>query len=617
MKHLFYTVFYVPVFPVVPSAKKVEKEKNVNPKREFQADTSSSLPTTSLSTPAASDTAKKREQSVPSPLPVPPADASSEEREKVQWTIKSAGSGSPITIVKKTQSPSASVGGSKTAAVGSAKDRVQITPRMAQLLSTVANSQALVKVSKAVSGSLGKGLPLSATSVSLHSEVHSLLSKFQTSQVKFITTQSPSVIVASGGTSSSAIQSHTPSLGGRGVISGAAGKVPGTKSKITTSPIQMKAIVSQLKPKALSHREPTVGTAPKQLLSSPYPQSVGTPGTVTSNSSSLVQTKTGLVTKMRKSPVSALTAASSRPLKMASSALSSALRQPPQQSKVVPSGIFPELSRQPPATTQTKRVSPPKKKSNSPTSQHSAVTSLRKPDSSSVIQSRVRSTSPYTNSHSSSSSSSSTSPQSHLPLSAIIQQVSPVLTPSPSPPPPPPAPAAASSGRVSPLVATSALSGLSLYSTTALEGTPITALLLQQQPVYAVTSRPLTQQHAGVAVATPSAPPSSYAPDTVTTIPYSSCASTFVLTSPFSQLPQHTLHQTPPPRSLAISPPTIPITSTQVLVGGASGTGGVKSPVERIYLEHSYGGKSDVTEVLNSDTISESTANTTAARKLI
>ena len=128
-----------------------------------------------------------------------------------------------------------------------------------------------------------------------------------------------------------------------------------------------------------------------------------------------------------------------------------------------------------------------------------------------------------------------------------------------------------------------------------LEGTPITAILLQQQPAYVVSSQPqLTIQHSK-----PSVVDGGGSTMHSGTTPFSSCGSTFILTSPLSgghfghqhapkATPPHQQHQTPPPRSLAISPP---VGGALVPVGGVSGAG-VKSPVDQIYLEHSYGGQS-------------------------
>ena len=102
--------------------------------------------------------------------------------------------------------------------------------------------------------------------------------------------------------------------------------------------------------------------------------------------------------------------------------------------------------------------------------------------------------------------------------------------------------------------------------------------------------------------------PRAVSPVTVTTLPFSSYASTIILTSPAPQT-EHPISQSvpthiptpstpspprphpppPPPLTLTISPPFAPSTGVQVFMAGGTGTG-IKSPVEQIYKEHSYGG---------------------------
>ena len=702
--------------------------------------------------------------------------------EKVQWSVRSTGTsnGSPITILtKKVTTSIASSVPSVSSGVASTSTAVHITPRMAQLLSSVASSQALVKSSKAGLSSASKSPSQSASASSktdkqqftLHSEVQALLSKFQSSQTATSvgSSQTPSVI--SSGTHPP-VRVSVPSLtqsavsAGRGVATGSGnrggGKLISPKSKITTSPIQMKAIVSQLKPKTSSQGK-LVASKPTLIQ----------PNISSSSVSPLVKVKkvpvgTSAGPALKTPPTPGLHAVVGRPSVVSTTATSahlplvsfpstststsSAGNKHSQGVKHTQSqhtqGVKHTQSQGAKAQTLGTRVSPPKAKSMSHASQHTPV-SMKRPDHSKAI--RVGSTSPLSNSTSSSSSSlSSTSPQSHLPLS-VVQRTSPPLPPSSSPPiHPSPSPPPASSSRPPSLVATGALSGSSLYPSSALEGTTIVLKKQQQQPttvrqppqlqaantvtvrqpveqqpvaivrqpiqqanrdtvkhqqhpvtlstirqpgqqqpaITAVvnqqqhpaslstvrqpvrqqpanaaavkqqvqpvlttsaqsvivqqqlaamsTVRPSVQLHQPVTITSAQQPPATIstvkqlphqqlatmstntaaatsrqqmeqqhvnisAPNTdflaqiaATTLPFSSCASAFVPTSPLPQFTLHSStfphahHQTPP----AIRPPNIslPQHPAQVLVSGISGTG-VKSPVEQIYLEHSYGGQ--------------------------
>ena len=548
---------------------------------------------------------KKPEPREPSPHHLQLADSSTasspkvkEIMESVQWAVRSsAGDGSPLTIVRKTVTPAAVSGTSSSSGLESVKT-MQITPRMAQLLSSVASSQALVKTPKVASGTSEKTSSLSATlpakksdqhsRVSLHSDVHALISQFQSKSP-------PSVIVASGNHPPKLSPSLTQSAtGSRRVTDGTGvrGTLTNPKGKITTSSIQMKAIVSQLKPKVASQSKLTATPTHKQTSSSSHALIATSVSSIQPHLSvsSVVPPSSAMSTKVKNLAMVGSTGPALKLYKTVSSAPSRTTGKP-----IVSTSVerFPTASLvQSPTVVQThtKRVSPPSSKATgheSHTNPRPTATSTKRSDHSGVV--RIRSSPPLLNSHSS-------PPQaSLLPTSSpIIHQVSPVLSPLPPPPPP------ATGGRRPSLVATSALSASSLYPTTAVEGVPVTPVLLQQQPAtYAVTSghmpQTVTLQQAN---SVKSAPPQSdsLAQIAVTTIPFSSCASTLVLTSPLSHLPRHmppilSPYQTLPPHSLAISPPTDSSAGSQVPIARVSGTG-VKSPLEQISQEHSYGGKS-------------------------
>ena len=762
---------------VTPAGKRGDKNEL---KRELESSSSQ----ITLSATANQPPSKKGGE--PSPLTEPTRSGSTSQKakdkvEKVQWSVRSTGTsnGSPITILTKTVTTNAeSSTPSVSSGVASTSSSVHITPRMAQLLSSVASSQALVKSSKAVSSSSKAPThPVSTSSpktdkqqFTLHSEVQALLSKFQSSQATTsVGSTQPSPVLVSSSTHSP-VQVSTPSPPGsaasRGVSPGSggskgSGKLISPKSKITTSPIQMKAIVSQLKPKTSSQAK-LIASKPTLVqpnVSSSVPSLVKVkkmPAGISSGSSSKASQASSLHTVGGRPPTQSNAAMPTNFLQASfSSSTSPASNKQSQGAKLTQSqGV---------KQTVSTKVSPPKSKAMNYASQLPPV-SVKRPDQSTNVI-RVHSTSPLSNSHSSASSPlSSTSPQSHSPLSAVVQQMSPPLPPSPSPPPSLPPPTITS--RPASIVATSAMSGSSLYPSSALEGTPIllkkqqqqpttvrqpipqkpantslprqaaqqqpvntallrqeqpvntallrqeqpvnTALLRQEQPVNTPMGQPLLQQQANPAIVKhqqhsatlpavrqtvqpqpvkqqvqqvqpvlvtssqpvvlqqqldamsavrqsvqlhqpptativhqtpttiptvkhqiqpqPATVPTATAATTnrqqieqqhanislpstdflaqiaATTLPFSSCASSFVLTSPLPQFTHHsstsplTHHQTPPVRppniSLPLHPltPTVPLTNAQVLVGGISGTG-IKSPVEQIYLEHSYGGQ--------------------------
>ena len=574
--------------------KKVDKEKTTDQKR---VEVTSSPQTAPLVTTKRLSQSRENSPRVshPSPSTKSPNSHSPSHKEthpeSIQWSVRSAtntSTGSPITIVRKTHTVASS--GATAAASGGVSSSVEITPRMAQLLSSVASSQALLKTTKPTLPS--KHSPVGAQSakkseksgkITLHSDVEALLSQFQSSPVRFAEltgARSPSTTTESSriiSTSQSLSQAPLSSLGGRDtvVVGGHMGSSSGklTSSKITTSPIQMKAIVSQLKPKPLSHSKPaqtsvpkpaspsslSVANSQKKRASPPKPPSSSSSSS--SSSSRGVLTSPAVVSKVRKSCVASSTGPTIQ-LPKITAAFSMAHTKSAQLASSQQGHPHISGTKHSKDVGHSKKGSPPKGEGFS--KPHPPTTpTARRPDHSSVIQSqknRIRSPSPLTH--------SSPSPQSHLPLSAIVHQVPP---------------------------SSAANRQQSVASIGTLEGTPITAILLQQQPAYVVSSQPqLTIQHSK-----PSVVDGGGSTMHSGTIPFSSCGSTFILTSPLSgghfghqHAPKathpHQQHQTPPPRSLTISPP---VGGALVPVGGVSGAG-VKSPVDQIYLEHSYGGQS-------------------------
>lgn len=639
-----------------------EKEKTTEQKKLDNSSLSQTPPGTAKRAPESRENSPHLSQLSQSPATSRSNSPKSRESpEGVQWSVKminNATTGSPITIVRKTASSvitsgNGGAGGSDTSGSGTG---VQITPRMAQLLSSVASSQALVKTSKTSSSSSSKTSPSSAslpvkksdksTKIELHTDVQALLSQFQSSKVKFvdfINTQSssPSATVASStpqgspkirqplpqpSSSSPSSSSGSSSISsGKGVVSsargssgsgGSGGRLSSPSSKITTSPIQMKAIVSQLKPKVLPQGKLAVTAAPKQPSPPSHSLVISQKKSMTSSSqktSSVLQPgNPGPPKKVTKVSI----AASSGPtiqLPKITSAFSLAQKLPPTTKSNQPASSQNPFSatllgKKQPDHGHSKKTSPPKggrvpTESHAKPHPHATPTPRRPAEHSTIIhRSQIRSTSPLlANTHSSPpSTSSSPSSQSHLPLSAIVHHVSPSLQPSSALPL-----LSATTGSGSRQATSNKL--LATPSTIAApEGSPITAVLVpQQQPTYAVvTSQPpqlLTHQMEPSARAVGAE--SQFA---ATTIPFSSCASTFILTSPLSgghfghlhgskATPPHTHqlvhHQTTPPHSLTISPPSVPAAGAQVVVAGVSGGTGVKSPVEQIYLEHSYGGQ--------------------------
>ena len=571
--------------------KKADKEKTTDQKR---VEVTSSPQTAPLVTTKRLSQSRENSPRVshPSPSTKSPNSHSPSHKEthpeSIQWSVRSAtntSTGSPITIVRKTHTVASS--GATAAASGGVSSSVEITPRMAQLLSSVASSQALLKTTKPTLPS--KHSPVGSQStkkseksgkITLHSDVEALLSQFQSSPVRFAEltgTRSPSTTTESSrivSTSQSLSQAPLSSLGGRDtvVVGGHMGSSGAklTSSKITTSPIQMKAIVSQLKPKPLSHSKPaqtsvpkpaspsslSVANSQKKRASPPKPPSSSSSSS--SSSSRGVLTSPAVVSKVRKSCVASSTGPTIQ-LPKITAAFSMAHTKSAQLASSQQGHPHISGTKHSKDVGHSKKGSPPKGEGFS--KPHPPTTpTARRPDHSSVIQSqknRICSPSPLTH--------SSPSPQSHLPLSAIVHQVPP---------------------------SSAANRQQSVASIGTLEGTPITAILLQQQPAYVVSSQPqLTIQHSK-----PSVVDGGGSTMHSGTTPFSSCGSTFILTSPLSgghfghqhvpkATPPHQQHQTPPPRSLAISPP---VGGALVPVGGVSGAG----VVDQIYLEHSYGGQS-------------------------
>ena len=587
--------------------------------------------------PSSTPTTKKLPETSPhTSLLVPPSPSASKPTphalkesvvENVQWSVKtgSSSTGSPITIVRKTPTTATSGAGGRTDIASG----VEITPRMAQILSSVASTQALLKTAKPSPGLLGKAptgrSPPAKKSekleklrkVAMHSDVQALLSQFQSGPVKFPELSSvklpstatdtssarPSSTSVSQGLTQTASSSPTSKEVGtvrassHTVSSSSVGSCKLTSSKITTSPIQMKAIVSHLKPKSAPQAKVAPTPSPKQASLSPTASHKKAQPQTKSVASSLSLTSAAtpsVLSKLKKSTVASSTGPTLQ-LPRITGAFSMT-EKPYEPSRLLASGQqgSPLGQFKQPEVGHSKKGSPLKvvKARESYTKPHPQTTPTAKRVEHSVVQrSRIGSTSPLTTSHSSSPLSSSSSPLSHLPLSAIVQQPSPSFhTPSTAPSP----------SHV-PLSSTAIGSSRSSTSSTlaTLEGTPITAILLQQQPTYVVSSRPQLVTHQTIVGGST---------DIATTIPFSSCASTYILTSPltgshFGQqhttktTPLNTQHhlqqqQAPPPRTLTISPPGIPLAGAQVIVGGASGSG-VKSPVEQIYMEHSYGGQTE------------------------
>ncbi|CAI8038014.1 Ubinuclein-1, partial [Geodia barretti] len=618
----------------VTGTKKPDKEKTTEPKK----------PGTPSSQTAAKKLAESREDS-PRLSQLSPATSRSnspksrESPESIQWSVRSGNTslGSPITIVRTT--PTSVFGSGGSGAGGSEMTSgamgVQITPRMAQLLSTVASSQSLVKTSKATSSPPGKALSStvsppakksdrSAGKIALHTDVQALLSQFQSSQLlKFSelssTTSSPTSAAATASTlqgSPKTSQPPPPQLphsslttsSSKSVSSSrASGTVSSSKlnnpgSKITTSQIQMKTIVSQLKPKVTSRgklnaasstsalKQPSPPVLHSLVATSQEPVASLNQQKLSSSSLSVSQARNaGVVTSVKKVSVVACTGPTIQLPK-----ITSAFSMAPMSAHTTKSNqLAPTLNPFPVPLSSSKlqglkKTSPPKgdrapkgdRVSGSQTKPHPQATpTVRRPEHSTVIQrSQVRSTSPLANSRPSSSS-----PQSHLPLSAIVHHVSPSLQTSSSPAFLPPLSTTTGSSGARQTAGNKLLISASSPIATP-EVSPITAFLLpQQQPTYAVVTsvspQLLAQQNESTVRAVTAE--SQFA---ATTIPFSSCASTFILTSPLSgghfshqhtpkTTPLHTHqqlvhhHQTPPPRSLTISPPTVPVAGAQVIVG--------------------------------------------------
>lgn len=617
-------VFYTFSLAIVtPSVKKEKEKTGGEQKKELQVRVSPS-PTISSTSPLVTAIKKTELRDTSLQNNPPKSDASlskpKEEVEKVQWAVRSAGTsnGSPITILTKTVTDTtAASSASKSSLDNSGK--VQITPRMAQLLSSVASSQALVKSSKADS-TLGASLLTNMSSptqkpekprVVLQSDVQALLSHIQSHQIPSLdgNTQPVSVITSSGATP---LPKVTIPVLSPSASNSRGGKISSPKSKITTSPIQMKAIVSQLNPKTSSQVQ--------VMTFATNPASMQLQVTPSREKSAVIQPKSsppvkiGVPSKAKATSPSESSANKLPKFLQACAALSMTSRPPPKPSPMathhfqVPLSTHSVVSK--PQTVKhipSKKVSPSKTKVVSE-GQHPMP--MKKLDHSNARHS----TSPLSN-----SSSSSSSPQSHLPLSAIV--LPPPLPPS-SPPPP--------TNVLPPLVASTTLSGSSLYSSSALEGTPIETILLQP-PSTTQTAAATSRQQIYGGLRNTSDTSASMA---VTTLPFSSGASTLVLTSNLPQLSHHmspslptnapSPHQTlplthpltisPPPRSLTISPHTVPRAGAQVLVAGLPGTS-VKSPVEQIYLEHSYGVQTQSSSVdgrlmtTGSQTINTGTSN--------
>ena len=681
----------------------------------------------------------------------PASDSNSKLKDKVediQWSVRSVGTGngSPITIVRKTTPSSSSSTTVHSPETGGSESQVQITPRMAQLLSSVASSQSLVKASKSKLGSASKMASSSSSPqisptvkkpeknsghITLHSDVQALLTQFQSAQVKFPEVTVPqlpsltrvgSVVRPPQSTPNSQTPLSNKILSGlKGGGGGGSGKgIASPGSKITTSPIQMKAIVSQLKPKATSQGILTKPSSPSYPLHTTTQGMMAVTQSSFSVSSSARLPPVKVVQRIKKSSVPASTTGAAVNLSRNTTAGVAGTQHHLSNVLVIPSNTFPASQAVVSSNSQSdmaviqmqqkKKQSPPKGNyvSEIHTKPHPHTSPpTKRPNHSGIIQQkRVRSTSPLTNSNSSSSSSSPS--QSHLPLSAIVQHMSlsPSLTLSPSSsslssqttggnrflspvstgvipsgvatgvlPSRGVATGAGAATGVLPSrgvatgagvatgvlhsrgvatgvlpsrVATGVLpSGAgvatgvlpsrgvatgvlpsrvatgvpmacsTLYSTNTLVGTPLTAVL-EQQPTYIVSSRqnPVMNQNSTSmrSVLDVLSAGNDSMVHTATTIPFSSCASTFILTSPLSHQPPntppntYTHHHTTTPRTLTISPPTVPLAGTQVLVAGITGAG-IKSPVEQIYMEHSYGsqsGGSDGTEaVINSNSDSE------------
>jgi hypothetical protein len=666
----------------VTGTKKPDKEKTTEPKKPDTPSSQTAPPATkklresrensprlSQLSPATSHSNSPRLSQLSPATSHSNSPKSRESPESIQWSVRSVNtsSGSPITIVRTTPAPVVSSGGSGASGseVTSGATGVQITPRMAQLLSTVASSQALVKTSKATSSPPGKALSStvsppakksdrSAGKIALHTDVQALLSQFQSSQLlkfaEFTSTPTSAASVSASTLQGSPKTSQPPpqllhsslttsssksASSSRASSTVSSSKLNNPGSKITTSQIQMKTIVSQLKPKVTSQGKLNAAlskSAPKQP-SPPVPRSLVATSQkkpvaslnqqkLSSSSLSISQPRNvGVVTSVKKVSVVACTGPTIQLPKITSafsmaptSAHTTKSNQLPPTLNTLP---MPLSSSKPQEHGHLKKTSPPKgdKVGGSQTKPHPQATpTVRRPEHSTVIQrSQVRSTSPLANSRPSSSSPSS--PQSHLPLSAIVHHVSPSLQTSSSPASfPPHSTTTGPSGTRQTASNKLLISASSPIATP--EMSPITAILLpQQQPTYAVvTSVPqlLAQQNESTVRAVTAE--SQFA---ATTIPFSSCASTFILTSPlpgghFSRqhapktTPLHTHqqlvhhHQTPPPRSLTISPPTVPVAGAQVVVGGVSGTG-IKSPVDQIYMEHSYGGQAGSEQPAHAD----------------
>ena len=619
-------VFYAPSLVIVTPSVKKEKEKTGEQRKESQVRVSPS-PSSSSTSPLVTTIKKAEIRNTSLQTKPPKSDASSskpkEEVEKVQWAVRSTGTsnGSPITILTKTLTDTTAASSANKSSLENS-GKVQITPRMAQLLSSVASSQALVKSSKADS-TLGASLltnmssPTQKQRVVLQSDVQALLSHIQSShQIPSLdgNTQPVSVITSSGATPPPKVTVPILSLSASSSRCNSGGKISSPKSKITTSPIQMKAIVSQLNPKTSSQVQVmTFATNPASMQLQVTPSREKS-AVVQPKSSPPV--KTGVPSKAKVTSTSESSANKLPKFLQACTALSMMSRPPSKPSPMathhfqVPLSTHSVVSKpQTPKLVPAKKVSPSKTKvvSEGGSGQHPIP--MKKLDHS--ISTSL-----------SNSASLSSSPHSHLPLSAIVLP----STPPPSSPP-------SATNVLPPLVASTTLSGSSLYSSSALEGTPIETILLQPPSTtqtVAATSR--QQMYAGLRNTSDSS-----AAMAVTTLPFSSGASTLVLTSNLPQLsyhvssslptnvpsPRQTLPLThpltisPPPRSLTISPHTVPMAGAQVLVAGLSGTS-VKSPVEQIYLEHSYGvqtqpssadGRSMTTGSQTINTVADGTSN--------
>ena len=502
--------------------------------------------------------------------------ASSEKKDKVQWTVTGTGiqkNGSPLTILTKTIT-------SATASEDVMDTSPQITPRMAQLLSSAASSQ--TKHSKGVSTTAGstKSLSLSKSPPSgksdkpmfaLRGDVLALLAQVQSASA----TQPVSTAVSSPPLQSRIVlnlPSDSQSMASppaKTTSAGVATIVP-VAPKSVASPLksaapQLKSTPPQLKPAA---------SPPKPVASQVKPATTQSKLTATHPKGSVSHSKTTMLSKGKGlTPSSAGPAIKLSKLQQARSVAVMGQSAPKphtiQANTSLPQKAGTSFSPSPTAyqvgkphvIMQTaKKVSPSKSvamegTSLLPSSQTQQVLTTSKP-----THSLTTSSSPSPSSNSSSPSSSSSVSRPHSP--SLLRRV----------PSPHVEQSSITHTTLSSTITSSTISSVASshpYTSSTLSTTPLTTILVPQASVMP-TSQPMHPRKSGNKHTLNKPAPislssQSLTPITVTTLPFSSYASTLILTSPTppqtahpisSSIPSQISTHNLPPHSLTIPPST-------------------------------------------------------------